>query len=500
MYYLVNGPSLCYAGRSPHVSSRLTMWQDEVGGLKHRFRIAARPQKGLMMDSFNSLTRRQFVAGASSLLLAGAVDAKAAESPAAAAPGAKLAIEGGERTIKTPAVHTGRWGEPEMKQLGEMINDGSLFFWNTSGRGGLNPKTQLLTERFQKIYPLKYVQTCTSGTAAIHIATAACGVGPGDEVIMQPLTDPGSLIGTIYQQGVPVFADMLPDTYNVDPADVERKITKKTKAIVAIHLNGNPCDLAALKALAVKHKLALIEDACQGWGAQYDGKPVGLIGDFLCFSLQISKIISCGDGGIVASNHEEWGKYLLNFADKGGDRRGRDGSGRRFFSTNYRMSGPQIAVVAAQLERLEGIASTRSRLGNLLTEKISGIPGICPLVVRPQDRCVYWFHHFRIKPEAFKCNRNEFARALAAEGVQCSPPFGGLLFQGSVFQEHGFFAGRWPVKEMGLTTMDYTKVKCPKAEEIFATDVTLTFHESMTEEHVLGIAKAIAKVARHYAA
>jgi dTDP-4-amino-4,6-dideoxygalactose transaminase len=473
-----------------------------VIAVKHLFRIAAKPQKGLMMESMNSLTRRQFVAGASSLLLAGAaLEGKAAETPATAAPGAKLAIDGGEKTIKTPPVHKGRWGEPELKQLNEMLNEGSLFFWNTSGRGGLNPKTQLLTDRFQKIYPLKYVQTCSSGTAAVHIATAACGVGPGDEVIVPPLTDPGSLIGTIYQQGVPVFADISLATYNLDPADVERKITPKTKAIVAVHLNGNPCDMAALKALADKHKLALIEDACQGWGAKYRGQPVGLVGHFLCYSLQISKIISCGDGGVVASNDERYGPLLLNFADKGGDRRGRSGggSGRRLFSTNYRMSGPQIAVTAAQLERLEWIASTRSRLGNLLSEKLAGVPGITPLQVHPEDRCVYWFHHFRINPKAFKCSRNEFANALAAEGVQCSPPFGGLLYQGPVFQEHGFFAGRWPIKEFGLTTMDYTKVRCPQAEEVFATDVTLTFHEGMTEEHVLLMAKAIEKVARHYA-
>lgn len=475
-------------------------WHDEIIVIQRVLPIAARPRKGPTMKSKKSLTRRQFVAGASTgVSLAGAARGKAAGTPATPAPSAKLAIEGGEKTIQKAVAQTGRWGEPEMKQLGEMINEGSLFFWNTSGRGGLNPKTQLLTERFQKIYPQKYVQTCSSGTAAIHIATAACGIGPGDEVIVQAYTDPGSLIGTIYQQGVPVFADMLPETYNVDPADVERKITPKTKAIVAVHLNGNPCNLAALKALADKHNLALIEDACQGWGAQYDGKPVGSVGHFLCYSLQISKIISCGDGGVVASNDERWGPFLLNFADKGIDRRGRAGSGRSFFSTNYRMSGPQIAVTAVQLERLEKIAATRSRMGNLFTEKIADIPGILPLVVRPQDRCVYWFHHFRFKPEAFKCNRNQFASALAAEGVQCSPPFGALLYKTEVFQKHGFFAGRWPIKEFGLTTMDYTKVKCPNAEKIWATDVTLTFHECMTEEHVLLMAKAVAKVARHYA-
>jgi len=453
------------------------------------------------MDAKNTLSRRQFVAGASGLLMAGALEAQAASSPSA--PGvsaaAKLAIDGGEKTVSSVPPHAGRWGEPEIKLLTEMMNDGSLFFWNTSGPGGPNPTTQLLTERFQKIYNQKYVQTCSSGTAAVHIATAACGIGPGDEVICQPWTDPGSVLGTLYQQGVPVFAAVLPDTYNLDPADVERKITPKTKAIVAVHLFGNPCDLGALKAIADKHKLVLIEDACQSWGAKYRGKPVGSVGDFLCFSLQISKIISAGDGGIVASNHAEWGKYLLNFADKGGDRRGKSGSGKSFFSTNYRMSGPQIAVTAAQLDRLEWIASTRSKLGNLLTEKITGIPGVRPPKVHPEDRCVYWFYVFCIDPKAFRCNRDEFAKALAAEGVAATGVWGNVLYKNPVYQQHGFFAGRWPIKEFGLTSMDYSKVKCPNSEAFVDRGVILTLHECMTEEYILGAAKAVEKVARYYA-
>jgi dTDP-4-amino-4,6-dideoxygalactose transaminase len=453
------------------------------------------------MDPTNSISRRQFVA-ASSLLLAGALESAAAESPATPANGAKLAIEGGEKTILTPAVHTGRWGEPEREQLDEMLRQGSLFFWNTNGPGGPNPKTELLTERFQKIFNQKYVQTCSSGTAAVHIATAACGIGPGDEVICTPYTDPGSLIGTIYQQGVPVFADILPGTYNLDPADVERKITDKTKAIVAVHLMGNPCDVAALKAIADKHKLTLIEDSCQSWGALYRGKPVGSVGNFLCFSLQISKIISCGDGGIVASNDDRYGPLLLQFADKGGDRRSphSGATGRQFFSTNYRMSGPQIAVTAAQLERLEGIASKRSRLGGLLTEKLSAIPGIRPQEVHTQDRCVYWYYVFRMEPAAFRCSRDEFAKAVAAEGLAAQPLWGSLLYKTPVYQNHAFFAGRWPIKEFGLTSMDYTKCHCPQAEAFLQSAVVLNLFESMTEDYVLAMAKAVEKVARHYAA
>jgi dTDP-4-amino-4,6-dideoxygalactose transaminase len=165
------------------------------------------------------------------------------------------------------------------------------------------------------------------------------------------------------------------------------------------------------------------------------------------------------------------------------------------------MSEPQAAVAAAQLERLEAIASRRARLGNLLTEQIAGTPGILPHEVHPQDRAVYWFYMFRVRPEAFRCDRAKFVQALHAEGVSCSAGYIPVPLYGEpVFQQHGFFAGRWPVRELGLTNMDFSKHSCPEAEAILKTGVRMTIHEAMTEKYILGAAKAIKKVAQHYAA
>jgi perosamine synthetase len=303
----------------------------------------------------------------------------------------------------------------------------------------------------------------------------------------------------IYQQAVPVFADLGAGTYNLDVADVERRITPKTKAIIAVHLTGNPCDLDALKAVADRHKLILIEDCAQAWGARYRGRPIGTIGHFACFSLQNSKHITCGDGGVVGSSDERFGPLLQKFGDKGGDRR--KWGGAEAFATNYRMSELQAAVAATQLTRLEDIAARRARLGNLLTQKIAALPGIIPHQVHPEDLAVYWFYFFRMRPAAFRCGRSEFVKALLAEGA---PVSGGYikapLYGESVFQKHGFFAGRWPVKEMGLTAMDFTKHKCPEAEAILETGIRVTIHEHMTEDYILDVAAAIEKVARHYAA
>src|SRR4029079_14136055 len=159
-----------------------------------------------------------------------------------------------------------RWGQPERKQLDAAIEQASLLYWQ-------GPQTALFTKRFREFCQLKYVMTCSSGTAALHIAVAAAGIGPGGEVITTGITDVGTVIGVLFQQGVPVFADLGPNTYNLDPPDVERKITPKTKAIIAVHLAGNPSRLEELKAIADKHKLILIEDCAQAWGAKYRDQP-----------------------------------------------------------------------------------------------------------------------------------------------------------------------------------------------------------------------------------
>lgn len=404
----------------------------------------------------------------------------------------KLAIHGGERAVTRPAPKLVRWGDPERQQLAKMIDQPSLFYWN-------GPQTKLLVERFQQHYPLKHVMPCSSGTAAIHIAIAAAGIAPGDEVITSAITDMGTVIGILYQQGVPVFADLEPHRYNLDVADVRRKITPRTKAIVAVHLAGNPCDLAGLKNLADEHNLVLIEDCAQTWGAMYRGKPVGTIGHIGCFSLNDFKHIGCGDGGIVASSDERFGPRLQKFGDKAYDRVG----GTRmpeFLAPNYRISEPQAAVAAVQMNRLREITEKRARLGRLLTRQIEGIRGVHPHHADEKDGCTYWFYMFRIDPKAFKCDRKELVAALNAEGASFGEGYiVAPLYQYPIFQNHNFFGGRWPIKELGLTKMDYTKVSCPCTEEIIVTCITTPINQAMDEDWIKGVAHAIRKVAAHYA-
>jgi dTDP-4-amino-4,6-dideoxygalactose transaminase len=186
-------------------------------------------------------------------------------------------------------------------------------------------------------------------------AIAAAGIGPRDEVITTPITDIGTITGVLFQQGVPDFADLGAATYYLDLKSVERAITARTKAIIAAHLAGTPYDLAPLKALADQHRLILIEDCAQAWGARYGGQPFGTVGHIACFSLMDSKHIGAGDGGVVASSDPRIGPALLKFSDKGNERTAAcyTWDQTAVLASNYRMSELQAAFAAVQLARLK---------------------------------------------------------------------------------------------------------------------------------------------------
>lgn len=404
-----------------------------------------------------------------------------------------LAIHGGKSIIgeKDTANTSLRWGQPEVTAVTNALREDSLFYWK-------HKSVKLLTARFQRHCPLEYVTPCSSGTAALHIALIAAGIAPGDEIITSPITDMGTVIGMLYQQGVPVFADLEPYSYNLDPAAVEAAITPRTRAIMAVHLCGNPCDMQALRAIADRHELVLIEDAAQAWGAEYRGRPVGTLGDIACFSFNDFKHVSCGDGGIVASSNEAYGRRLQKAADKGYDRV----SGNRMveeLAPCYRMSALQASVAAAQMERVREIAGIRNRLGTQLREGVASIPGLRPHAVRDDDYCSFWFSMTRIDPDAFSCSRDTLVKALQAEGLPCSGGYIAVpLYRYPAFQNGNFFSGRWPLREAGLTDMDYKKVDCPEAEAILETAINIPVNESMDEAWIRLVLEALHKVASHF--
>jgi perosamine synthetase len=369
-----------------------------------------------------------------------------------------------------------------------MVEQDSLFYWK-------GPQTAALATEFRRHYDFPHLFATSSGSAALHVAIAALRLRPGDEVIVPPITDMGSVIGILYQQGVPVFADVDPHTYNLDPDAVRRAITTRTRAIMPVHLAGNPADTTALAALAREHGIALIEDCAQAWGALHQGRPVGLDADLACYSFNDYKHLSCGDGGIVATCRADLGPTLTPWGDKHYDRTVPGLRDPADLAPNYRMSEPQAAVAAAQLTRLTDIVARRNHAGDFLTSLISDLPGVLPPRVASGNLHSYWFYFLRLDLARLGCTRAAWVDALRAEGATATAGYIPTpVYRYRVFQNHNFFGGAWPVRDSGLTKMDYREVNCPHAEAILTDGVVLPINEAMPDAYLEKVARAIRTV------
>jgi len=331
----------------------------------------------------------------------------------------RLALLGGEKAKKTPFGTGKRFGEEELTQLREALEQETLFYWSGS-------KVKALNTKFAEMYGAKYCVATSSGTAALHVALGTVGVTAGDEVITSPITDMGTVIGILYQNAIPVFADLDPHTYNLDPKSVEEKISDKTKAIVVVHLAGNAADMDKIMAIARKHNIKVIEDCAQSYLCYYKGKLTGTIGDIGCFSLNNFKHISAGDGGMLLLNDEESYIKAHKFADKNYDRFSKNSSAMRkieFLAPNYRMNELTGAVGLAQLGKLKWICESRNAYGDKLSRGIKDLPGLYIPKVIDGGKSSYWFYMLRIDEKEAGVSRDEFSKALAAEGVPNTPGY-----------------------------------------------------------------------------
>jgi len=405
----------------------------------------------------------------------------------------KLAIHGGEKVKTTPYGTGKRFGIEEVRELVEALEQNTLFYHNGS-------KVKQFLRDFNELYGVSYCVATSSGTASIHTALGACGITVGDEVITSPITDQGTLIGILYQNAIPVFADLEPHTYNLDPASVEACITPRTKAIIVVHLAGNACDMDRIMDVANRYGLKVIEDCAQSYLTQYKGRLAGTIGDYGCFSTNDFKHISTGDGGIVTVNSGKEDDFYRThaFADKNYQRFGsqvvRD---LHQLAPNYRMSELQGAVGIAQLKKLRGICETRNRYGDNLTANISGIPGIHPHQITEGGWSSYWFYLLRVDEAILGCTRDEFAAALAAEGISASAGYiPQVVYMQPLFQKRqAYVDSHFPFE---LTGAEYNEGDCPVAEEILRTSIRLPINEFFTAFDMEETAAAIRKVAGYY--
>lgn len=411
----------------------------------------------------------------------------------------QLALLGGPKAISHPLPsyldRSGRsFGDEEDRLLHEVMHSGCL-----SRNGGVMVKQ--LERQFAAKLGVANAVACSSGTAAVHLTIAALDPDPGDEFITTPITDVGSLLPILWQNCIPIFADVDPQTLNLDPKSVARKISPRTRAILAVHLAGHPCDISALRRIADEHHVTLIEDCSQAYWAELDGKLVGTMGDLACFSLQQSKHITCGEGGLMATSNPRYAERAALFADKAWPRDTNDlGSSRfLFLAQNYRMTELQGAVALAQLPRVTEVVRRRRERAEQLTRLIEGIRGVQPPHVPANTRPSYWLYMLRVDENAAGADAKQFGDALVAEGVPAWVRYMvHPLYLSPLFRE-GKTYGTSAYPFSAYSAQDYRPGLCPLAERALKSVIAIHWNENYTSSHVKQIAAAISKVAHHYA-
>ena len=407
----------------------------------------------------------------------------------------RLARDGGPRAKRTPFGPRKRHGELEKVLLQEVIDSDTLFFYTGT-------KVSDFQTRFRALYGRRHCIACSSGTAAVHIALGALELPPGTEVITSAITDMGSLTGMLYQGLVPVFADVDPDTLNMDPGSVRSRITKRTGAILAVHHSGLAADLDGMLDISREFGIPLVEDCAQAYGCEYKGKLVGNFGVISAFSLNHFKHITCGSGGMIVTDEARLRYVASLFVDKCYQRE--EGIRNPFFlAPNYQMTELQGAVALAQLARLRDVVDTRNRLGSRLAELIADIPGVQQQRVPEGSRHSYFLFLFRLDLHQLGCKVEDFADALAAEGIPAKARTitGGMpVYQYDIFRNRTAFPGSvYPFASLD-TGIDrqYRTGDCPTAEAAFDNWITMDLHEHFTDTDIDEIAFGIAKVANAF--
>ena len=351
------------------------------------------------------------------------------------------------------------------------------------------PKIEELERKLCEITGAKYAVAVSNGTAALHIAAMAAGFGVEDEVIVSSITFAASANCVRYCGAKPVFADIKPDTYNIDPEAVRRLITPKTKGIVAVDFTGQAVEHDALRAICKEHNLVLIEDAAHAIGTRYKDKPVGSIADMTCFSFHPVKTVTCGEGGAVTTNDEALYRRLLRLRAHGITRVQSDmvhPTDARWYNEqvelgyNYRLTDIQAALLISQLNKLPAFSARRKEIVEKYNAAFADMPEIIVQKEIPESDTTRHLYVLRLNPEKLTCDRRQFFDALTAENTRPQVHYLPVYWH-SYYEKLGY--------EKGL---------CPNAEKYYEESMSIPLYYSLCDEDVEDVIRAVKKVVAYY--
>ncbi|CAM3513982.1 UDP-4-amino-4,6-dideoxy-N-acetyl-beta-L-altrosamine transaminase [Hydrogenibacillus schlegelii] len=348
------------------------------------------------------------------------------------------------------------------------------------------PTIDAFERAFAEYVGAPYAVAFSSGTAALHAAVLAAGIGPGDEVITTPMTFAATSNAVLYAGGVPVFADIRPDTYNIDVADVERKITSRTKALLPVDYTGQPADLGPLRELADQYRLLLIEDAAHALGATYRGRRVGSIADMTIFSFHPVKHITTGEGGMVTTHREDLAERLRLIRSHGIVRdptKWSKNEGPWYYEMhdlgyNYRMTDIQAALGLSQLKKVDRFIVLRKKYAAMYNAAFADNDALIVPYQSPDGSSSWHLYVLRLRLEALSITRREIFDALIRENIGVNVHYIPVYW-------HPYYAG-----------LGYRRGLCPEAERHYEAIITLPLYPKMIERDVIDVIDAIDRIVK----
>lgn len=393
----------------------------------------------------------------------------------------QLAIFGGTPVRTTPLSYGRQYiDEEDIQAVADTLRSDYL----TCG-----PRITQLEEKLCELTGAKYCVAVSNGTAALHIAAMAAGLVEEDEVITTPITFAASANCALYCGARPVFADINPDTYNIDPASIRKCITEKTKAVVAVDFTGQAVELDEIRAICNEHHLILIEDAAHSIGTRYNGQPIGSIADMTTFSFHPVKTVTAGEGGAVTTNDPILYQKLV-LAHAHGITRDRSqmvhpADDPWYYEQvnlgyNYRMTEFQAALLISQLEKLESFSKRRKEIVKMYDEAFSRIPGLKVQKEIPESDTTRHLYILQLDDKQLTCTRREFFDALRAENI---------------YSQVHYIPVYW---HSHYENLGYPKGLCPNAEHYYEQSMSLPLYYSLTDEDVKDVIHAVEKLTAYY--
>jgi perosamine synthetase len=339
-----------------------------------------------------------------------------------------------------------------------------------SGRLALGPMAEEFERLMCEYIGVKHAIAVSSGTAALHLIVRALGIGPGDEVLVPSFTFIASVNAILYEGAIPVFVDIEPETYNLDPLDLERKITPQTKAIMVVDVFGHPAEWDEINRIAEKYGLIVIDDSCEALGAEYKGRKIGQFGNAAAFAFYPNKQITTGEGGIVVTNDGELASVIKCLRNQGRREMGA-WLEHEMMGYNYRMDEMSAALGVSQLRRIEELLAKRERVAKMYLERLANVDYVRPPTVKPYVR-MSWFVFVITLAEGL--NRDEVMRKMHEMGVPTRGYFSPVHLQPYIRERFGTHEGMLPV-----------------TESIAKRTIALPFHGNMTEAEVEYVIEAL---------